>query len=45
VIVLLMWFYVAGLTFLLRGEINAEIEPQQDTVVSQRSKPRDKKAT
>jgi membrane protein len=26
VIVLLIWFYVAGLTFLLGGAINAEIE-------------------
>ncbi len=26
VIVLLLWFYVAGLTFLIGGEINAEIE-------------------
>jgi membrane protein len=26
VIILLLWFYVAGMTFLLGGEINAEIE-------------------
>jgi len=26
VIILLLWFYVTGLTFLIGGEINAEIE-------------------
>jgi membrane protein len=26
IIILLLWFYVTGLTFLIGGEINAEIE-------------------